>query len=119
MKDRFRFRAFYQGRFIYKSLTDANYYDKDNKCIGCFKGGMGYWNKIKKDFPDVFKAVSDLEVETKHTCLKKDGKPLYLKDLKPDDGNHTDIKIPECDLFCDLELSGLKDKKIEEIIKLL
>lgn len=49
----------------------------------------------------------------------KDGKPLYLKDLKPDDGNHTDIKIPECDLFCDLELSGLKDKKIEEIIKLL
>lgn len=34
MQDRFRFRAFYQGRFIYKSLTDANYYDKDNKCIG-------------------------------------------------------------------------------------
>lgn len=34
MKDRFRFRAFYQGRFIYKSLTDTNYYDKDNKCIG-------------------------------------------------------------------------------------
>lgn len=91
----------------------------NNNCIGCFKGGIGYWNKIKRDFPDVFKVVSDLEVETKHTCLKKDGKPLYLKDLKPDDGNHTDIKIPECDLFCDLELSGLKDKKIEEIIKLL
>lgn len=34
MQDRFKFRAFYQGRFIYKSLTDANYYDKDNKCIG-------------------------------------------------------------------------------------
>lgn len=34
MNDRFKFRAFYQGRFIYKSLTDANYYDKDNKCIG-------------------------------------------------------------------------------------
>lgn len=34
MNDRFRFRAFYQGRFIYKSLTDANYYDKNNKCIG-------------------------------------------------------------------------------------
>lgn len=27
MQDRFKFRAFYQGRFIYKSLTDANYYD--------------------------------------------------------------------------------------------
>lgn len=34
MSDRLKFRAFYQGRFIYKSLTDANYYDKDNKCIG-------------------------------------------------------------------------------------
>lgn len=34
MQDRFKFRAFYQGRFIYKSLTDANYYNKDNKCIG-------------------------------------------------------------------------------------
>lgn len=32
--DRFKFRAYYQGRFIYKSLADANYYDKDNKCIG-------------------------------------------------------------------------------------
>lgn len=34
MQDRLKFRAYYQGRFIYKSLTDANYYDKDNKCIG-------------------------------------------------------------------------------------
>ncbi len=26
----------------------------NNNCIGCVKGGMGYWNKIRKDFPEVF-----------------------------------------------------------------
>ena len=24
----------------------------NNNCIGCLKGGIGYWNKIKIDFPD-------------------------------------------------------------------
>lgn len=23
----------------------------NNNCIGCVKGGMGYWNRIRKDFP--------------------------------------------------------------------
>ena len=26
----------------------------NNNCIGCCKGGMGYWNRIRKDFPEVF-----------------------------------------------------------------
>ena len=26
----------------------------NNNCIGCVKGGMGYWNHIRKDFPEVF-----------------------------------------------------------------
>lgn len=33
MSDRLKFRAFYQGRFIYKTVTDANYYTADGKCI--------------------------------------------------------------------------------------
>lgn len=91
----------------------------NNNCIGCFKGGMGYWNKIRKDFPDVFENVSKVEQETGHTVLKKDGKPLYLKDLNENWGNHTDIEMPECGLFCDLEMTGLKDIEIEKaVIKL-
>lgn len=31
--DRFRFRVWFDGRFIYKSLCDSNVYTKDNKCI--------------------------------------------------------------------------------------
>ena len=33
MNDRLNFRAFYQGNFIYKTVTDANYYTADGKCI--------------------------------------------------------------------------------------
>lgn len=34
MNDRFKFRAFYEGRYIYKDLCDSNYYTSENKCIG-------------------------------------------------------------------------------------
>lgn len=91
----------------------------NNNCIGCFKGGMGYWNKIRKDFPNVFEAVSKVEQETRHTVLKKDGKPLYLKDLKEGCGNHTDIEIPDCSLFCDLEMTGIEDLEIEKAVEKL
>lgn len=86
----------------------------NNNCIGCFKAGAGYWNKIRVDFPDVFNEVAEVEVETKHTILKKDGKQLYLKDLPPNAGYHTDLDIPECGLFCDVVMQGLPVKEIEE-----
>lgn len=89
----------------------------NNNCVGCFKAGMGYWNKIRKDFPEVFESVSKVEQETGHTCLKKDGEQLYLKDLKPEWGNHTDIEIPDCGLFCSLETKGLPVLEIDEAIK--
>ena len=86
----------------------------NNNCIGCFKAGAGYWNKIRVDFPDVFNEVAEVEVETKHTILKKDGKQLYLKDLSPNAGYHTDLDIPECGLFCDVVMQGLPVKEIEQ-----
>lgn len=36
------------------AMYDLGY--ENNNCIGCIKGGIGYWNKIHKDFPDVFDA---------------------------------------------------------------
>lgn len=87
----------------------------NNNCIGCFKGGMGYWNKIRKDFPEVFEEVSQVEQETGHTVLKKDGKQLFLRDLQEDWGIHNDIEIPDCGLFCDIEMDGLPIKDLEDI----
>lgn len=34
---------------------------KNNNCIGCVKGGKGYWNKIRQDFPDRFARMEKQE----------------------------------------------------------
>lgn len=86
----------------------------NNNCIGCFKAGAGYWNKIRNDFPEVFEETAWVEIETGHTILKKDGKQLYLRDLPPEMGNQKDLEIPECGLFCELITEGLPVLEIEE-----
>lgn len=90
----------------------------NNNCIGCFKGGMGYWNKIRRDFPNVFDEVAKVERERKSTCLKDENGQIYLDTLKPTRGRHKSIDIPSCDLFCDLEM-GLKTLEIEEMMDFL
>ena len=40
-------------------MYDLGY--NNNNCIGCVKGGMGYWNKIRVDFPEVFEKRAKLE----------------------------------------------------------
>ena len=73
----------------------------NNNCIGCVKGGMGYWNKIRVDFPEVFEGRAALERKVGYSILKEsNGKPLYLDELDPDRGN-MDIEIfPECSIMC-------------------
>jgi len=77
---------------------------RNNNCIGCVKGGMGYWNKIRVDFPDQFKKMADLETRKGYTVLKepKTGKPLFLNDLDPDRGIYPKEPDIECGIFCHL-----------------
>jgi hypothetical protein len=72
----------------------------NNNCIGCVKGGMGYWNKIRVDFPEHFNKMMELEQEVGRSCLKENGKPLFLKDLHPDRGRGLKMIIPDCGFFC-------------------
>lgn len=74
----------------------------NNNCIGCVKGGQGYWNKIRVDFPEQFKKMADLEKRRGYTVLKdsKTGKPLYLHDLNPNAGNYPKEPDIECSIFC-------------------
>ncbi len=67
----------------------------NNNCVGCIKGGMGYWNKIRKDFPEVFESRSLLERKLGYSILKE----CYLDELDENRGNNKEI-IPECDIFC-------------------
>ncbi len=81
----------------------------NNNCIGCVKGGMGYWNKIKVDFPEHFDRMAKLERFKKQTIFKD----RYLDELKPTDGNYPQEPSIECSIFCqiaeqELQLQGIK-----------
>lgn len=68
----------------------------NNNCIGCLKGGMGYWNNIRKDFPEVFQSRMELEKLVGHTILKE----CSLEELDPNRGNMNNEIIPECGMMC-------------------
>jgi hypothetical protein len=65
-------------------------------CIGCVKGGAGYWNKIRRDFPETFERMAQVEEDIGATVLR--GKSLRV--LRPDEGKHDDLDLPDCGLFC-------------------
>lgn len=86
---------------------------RNNNCIGCVKGGIGYWNKIRRDFPDVFARMARLEREIGASVLREDsrrgtGGPLWLDELDPLRGNHADEPNFECSLLCALALGDLE-----------
>jgi hypothetical protein len=74
----------------------------NNNCIGCVKGGMGYWNKVRVDFPEVFAKMVDTERDLGHTVLRENGQPLYLDELAPDRGNYKAETISDCSLDCQI-----------------
>ena len=90
---------------------------KNNNCIGCVKGGIAYWNKIRRDFPETFKKMAEIEREINATCIKdKDGK-VFLDTLNPSRGKEETPLVPECSLMCQIEFENLIDKNVEEVLK--
>ena len=83
-------------------MYDLGY--SNNNCIGCVKGGMGYWNKIRIDFPEVFKLRAETERLIGATCLKDTNGRIYLDELNPDRGNIEDEIMENCSIFCQLNL---------------
>jgi len=71
---------------------------KNNNCIGCVKGGMGYWNRIRKDFPEVFKKRAKLEREIGHSCIKG----VFLDELDPNRGRLEDEVMEDCSIICQI-----------------
>lgn len=68
----------------------------NNNCIGCVRGGAGYWNKIRQDFPEHFKRMSEIERIIGHSVLKT----CYLDELPTDAGREEKEIIPMCSIFC-------------------
>ncbi|MED4206574.1 phosphoadenosine phosphosulfate reductase family protein [Neobacillus mesonae] len=71
---------------------------RNNNCIGCVKGGMGYWNKIRKDFPELFVERAKLEREIGNSCIKG----IFLDELEPDRGRLEDEVMEECGIMCEI-----------------
>lgn len=77
----------------------------NNNCIGCVKGGAGYWNKIRVDFPFVFQRMSDMEQHLGRKVVQEtiNGKRqrVFLKDLSPDAGRFDQDEPGQCGFACE------------------
>lgn len=88
----------------------------NNNCIGCVKGGMGYWNKIRKDFPDTFNQMAQIEREVGATCLKDDKGRIYLDKLDPKRGDPVEEIVPDCSLICQIEFQEILDRQVKRVL---
>lgn len=79
-------------------MYDLGY--NNNNCIGCVKGGKGYWNKIRKDFPEVFASRAKLEREMGYSIIKD----VYLDELPENAGRKQDIILEDCGIMCELNI---------------
>ncbi len=78
---------------------------RNANCVGCCKGGEGYWNKTRIDSPADFIEVAEIQKAIgPGAYLFRDratGERFSLYDLDPNAGR-IDEEVPECSFFCDM-----------------
>jgi hypothetical protein len=83
------------------AMYDLGY--NNANCVGCCKGGEGYWNKIRLDFPDTFQRVIQIQESIGPNSYmfrdRKTGERFGLKDLNPLAGRHK-TELPSCSFIC-------------------
>lgn len=104
----------------------------NNNCIGCVKGGAGYWNKIRIDFPETFQRMAELEREIGNSCLREHvwggafdangaklmvSKSLWLDELDPDRGRNQTIVMPDCGSLCEIKYTEIDHPRLHELFK--
>jgi len=72
----------------------------NNNCIGCVKGGAGYWNKIRVDFPEHFERMAKFTRGMGVRLVKAAGERVFLDELPPDVGNYAFEGDIECGPQC-------------------
>lgn len=85
-------------------------YDNAN-CIGCVKGGLGYFRAVREDFPVQFERLAQAEDKVaglhgenayilRHRSGPLVGQRFPLREL-PDGKAHRGEPLPSCGLFCE------------------
>lgn len=74
----------------------------NNNCIGCLRGGMAYWNKIRVDFPEVFAKRAAMERLIGASCIKDDDGRVYLDELDPKRGRGEPPIVGDCGILCEV-----------------
>lgn len=81
-------------------------YDNAN-CIGCVKGGLGYFRAIREDFPEQFARLAEVEAEIgegawilRHRSGPLKGQRFPLHQLPPGPAIRNE-SLPSCGLFCE------------------
>lgn len=69
---------------------------RNNNCIGCVKGGRGYWNKIRVDYPEVFTRRARQEREIGRSCIRG----VFLDELEPTSGRYEQEPDISCGGTC-------------------
>jgi len=72
----------------------------NNNCIGCPKGGAGYWNMIRRHFPDTFSRMATLSRELGARLVRQNGERIFLDELHPETGRQKDEIAIDCSPFC-------------------
>ena len=78
------------------AMYDMGY--QNNNCVGCLRGGRGYWNKIRVDFPEVFADRAKMEREIGHSIIRD----CFLDELPPDSGRMQSEIMEECGIYCSM-----------------
>lgn len=87
---------------------------KNNNCIGCVKGGAGYWNKIRRDFPDVFAQRAEMtrRLGCRLLAITIGGvrKRIFLDELPEGVGRYEAEPAIECGIGCTVTLNVIARK---------
>lgn len=89
---------------------------RNANCVGCIKGGKGYWNKIRVDFPERFEEVAAIEEAIGPSAsLFYDAKTktrMSLRQLPPEAGRNQEEPEISCSFYCETAERDIEEAAI-------
>jgi len=78
----------------------AMYYEgyPNNNCLGCIRGKLGYWNKIRIEYPAIFASRAKMERVIGYSIMPG----VYLDELSPERGRKLKPIVAECGAACEV-----------------